>query len=201
MNPPSASSPHQPLPYTDTKPVGAADFYFAINATFRFTLGKFGIAGLRDYWTDLGVKYFAPVSARWIEGGLSAVAEYWRAFFAAEPGAEVEVSETTDAVTLDVKVCPAIKHLREHGREIVPCFCQHCYFISEAMAAPAGLTVRIKGGNGACRQKFFPRAAATAPQDLAQITEATCSVALQSCAGSENAVLENYATNSIPAPC
>ena len=174
MNPPSASSPQQPLPYTDTKAVGAADFYFAINATFRFVLGKFGIAGLRDYWTDLGTKYFAPVSARWRAGGLPAVAEYWRAFFAAEPGAEVEVGETKEAVTLDVKVCPAIKHLREHGREIVPCFCQHCHFISEAMAAPAGLTVRIEGGNGSCRQKFSPRAVGTAPQDLAQIKEATC---------------------------
>ena len=163
-----------PLPYTDTKLVGAADFYFAINATFRFVLARFGVDGLRKYWTDLGTQYFAPVAARWEAGGLAAVADYWRAFFAAEPGAEVDVEQTAAAVTLAVKVCPAIRHLRENGREIVPCFCQHCYFISEAMAAPAGLTVRIEGGNGSCRQKFFPRAAATAPQDLTQIKEATC---------------------------
>ena len=50
-----------PLPYTDTKPVGAADFYFAINATFRFVLGSFGMEGLRRYWTDLGTQYYAPV--------------------------------------------------------------------------------------------------------------------------------------------
>jgi hypothetical protein len=162
------------LPYTDTKPVGAADFYFAINATFRFVLGRFGPEGLRRYWADLGAKYFAPVTLRWRAGGLPAVATYWRAFFAAEPGAEVEVSETKDAVILDVKTCPAIKHLRDHRREIVPCFCQHCYFIGEAMAAPAGLTVRVEGGNGSCRQAFLRRTAAPAPQDLAQITEARC---------------------------
>src|SRR5437762_94451 len=80
----------------------------------------------------------APVSSRWDAGGLTAVAAYWRAFFAAEPCAKVEVHESADAVTLELKVCPAIQHLRAHGREIVPCFCQHCYFISEAMAAPAG---------------------------------------------------------------
>ena len=163
-----------PLPYTDTKPVGASDFYFAINATFRFVLARFGAEGLHKYWIDLGSQYFAPVTVRWQAGGLPAVADYWRAFFAAEPGAEVEVSETNEAVTLDVKVCPAIKHLLAHGREIVPCFCQHCYFISETMAAPAGLTVRIEGGNGSCRQKFFPRSAATAPQDLTHIKEAKC---------------------------
>lgn len=166
-----AFSPTTPLPYTDVKPVGAADFYFAINASFRFILKKFGAGGLRRFWTDLGTRYFSPVTARWSAGGLPAVAEYWRAFFAAEPGAKAEIHESPDVVTLEVRVCPAIKHLRAHGREIVPCFCQHCYFIGEAMAAPAGLTVRVEGGNGACRQRFLKRAAAGPAQDLAAIRE------------------------------
>lgn len=171
MNPkPNPAAPGA-LPYTDAKPVGAADFYLAINATFRFVSNRFGAAGLRQYWTDLGARYFAPVTANWRAGGLPAVAQYWRAFFAAEPGADVEVGQTADTVTLDVKVCPAIRHLRASGREIVPCFCQHCYFIGDAMAAPAGLTVRIEGGNGACRQTFLRRGAAPVPQDLAAIHE------------------------------
>lgn len=168
------SSAARPLPYTDTKPVGAADFYFAINATFRFVLEKFGIEGLRQYWTELGTRYFAPVSVRWSAGGLPAVADYWRAFFAAEPGAEVEINADGTSATLNVRVCPAIAHLRKGGREIVPCFCQHCYFIGEAMAAPAGLTIRVEGGNGSCRQVFLHRDAAPLPQDLARIKEASC---------------------------
>ena len=32
--------------------------------------------------------------------------------------------------------------------------CQHCYFVGEAVAAPAGLTVRVSGGNGSCVQRF-----------------------------------------------
>lgn len=163
-----------PLPYTDTKPVGAADFYMAINATFRFLLRKSGIEGLRAYWSDIGARYFAPVTARWTKGGLRAVADYWRAFFAAEPGAEVSVEESAGAVTLDVKVCPAIRHLREQRREIVPCFCQQCYFISDAMAAPAGFTVRIEGGSGTCRQTFLRRDAAAGPQELSRIKEVAC---------------------------
>jgi len=163
-----------PLPYTDTKPVGAADFYFAINATFRFVLKKSGIEGLRRYWTDLGARYFAPVAERWSPGGLPAVADYWRAFFAAEPGSDVEVSADDESVTISVRVCPAIAHLRKGGREIVPFFCQHCYFIGEAMAATAGLTTRVEGGNGSCRQTFLRREAASAPQDLASIKEASC---------------------------
>src|SRR4051794_41107839 len=106
------------LPYRDTKPVGAADFYLAINATFRFILNKLGAEGLRRYWRDLGARYYEPVSQRWKAGGLPAVAEYWRAFFAAEPGADVAVEELENEVVLQVKTCPAIQHLRSHGREI-----------------------------------------------------------------------------------
>src|SRR5688572_19670154 len=109
------------LPYRDTKPVGAADFYLAINATFRFMLARLGVNGLRRYWHDLGTRYYAPVSEKWKSGGLPAVASYWRAFFDAEPGAEVTATESSDEVRLDVKTCPAIKHLRAQGREIIPC--------------------------------------------------------------------------------
>jgi hypothetical protein len=160
------------LPYTDSKKTGAGDFYFAINATFRFIEKRFGRDGLRRYWQEFGSTYYAPVTAAWKRGGLPAVASYWRAFFDAEPGAEVRVDVTSDRVILDVQVCPAIKHLRAHARDIVPCFCQHCYYVSEAAAASAGLAVRVEGGNGACRQAFLPRHSALLPQDLAQIKEA-----------------------------
>jgi hypothetical protein len=170
----SSPDPRNPLPYTDTKPVGAADFYFVINATFRFVLQKFGTEGLRRYWSELGSHYFAPVSEKWKQSGLPAVAAYWKAFFAAEPQAEVRVQLDGSSVLLDVKVCPAIHHLRKHGREIVPCFCQHCYFVSDAMARSAGFTARVEGGNGSCCQTFQPASEAIAPQDLSLIREATC---------------------------
>ena len=50
------------LPYTDTKPVGAADFYYAINATFRFILQRRGAEGWRRYLAEMGRGYFAPVN-------------------------------------------------------------------------------------------------------------------------------------------
>lgn len=161
------------LPYTDIKPQGHADFYFAINATFRFILSRFGYDKLRQYWSDIGARYYKPVSDNWKCGGLAAVADYWRAFFAAEPGAEVEVTALADEVRLDVRTCPMIKQLRDHGREIVPCFCQHCYFVSEAIAAPAGMTIRVTGGNGTCTQRFIPQSRNEPAQRLEDITEAS----------------------------
>lgn len=162
------------LPYRDTKPVGAAGFFFAINATFRFIERQLGPEALRRYWTDLGRDYGHRVSEDWKKGGLPAVAAYWRDFFAAEPGAEVEVSESDQVVTLEVSTCPAIRFLRQEGREIIPCFCQHCYYQGEAMAKAAGLTMRLSGGNGRCQHRFQPIHADVPEQDLAAIEEAKC---------------------------
>lgn len=161
-----------PLPYTDTKPVGAADFYTAINATFRFIFNRFGREGLLRYWRELGMKYYAPVSRQWSEGCLQAVAEYWRAFFDAEPGSEVDVRQLEHEVCVTVKTCPAIRHLRVQNREIVPFFCQHCHFVSEAIAEPAGLTVRVLGGNGSCVQRFVKQRAGMEAQSMEDIATA-----------------------------
>ena len=160
------------LPYKDSKPLGAADFYFAINATFRFILNRYGKTGLINYWNDLGSQYFASVSCIWKERGLAGVEQYWRAFFAAEPGAEVDILSEKDYLMLKVRVCPAIRHLCDNKREPVSCFCEHCYYVNEAIAEPADLTVRVQGGNGRCQQTFFKRESAPPPQDFSQIEEA-----------------------------
>ncbi|MEY4938367.1 MAG: hypothetical protein RIQ93_102 [Verrucomicrobiota bacterium] len=161
-----------PLPYTDTKPQGSADFYFAVNATFRFLLRRVGPDGWRRYLADMGRGYFAPVNRQWEQGGLPAIARYWRAFFAAEPGSNVEVVEHSDRVEVHVRECPAIKHLRAGKREIVGAYCQHCYYSGQARAEAAGFTMRLSGGNGSCRHTFASPAAALAPQNLQDIAEA-----------------------------
>ncbi len=161
------------LPYVDTKPQGSADFYYATNATFRFLLQRLGREGWIGYLQELGRGYFSPVNDRWRAGGLPAVARYWRAFFAAEPGARVEVRELPDRVEVCVHECPAIKHLRAGGREIVREYCQHCYFLGAARAEAAGLTMRLHGGNGTCRHTFAAASAALPPQSPADIKEAT----------------------------
>ena len=94
-------------------------------------------------------------------------------FFAAEPGARVEVTERADRVEIDVRECPAIRHLRAGGREIVPQFCRHCQILGHARAESAGLRMRLAGGNGACVQTYATAAAGLPPQDDAAIREAT----------------------------
>lgn len=158
------------LPYVDTKPQGAADFYYAVNATFKFIERRLGKEGLIRYWQDLGEKYMEPVWKQWQREGSQGIAAYWKQFFQAEPGAEVEVELCgKQEVLLKVKRCPAISHLRAGNREVLSEYCQHCYYISEAAAQRADYTVRVRGGNGSCEQRFVARDLAKEPQNMEEI--------------------------------
>lgn len=169
MNASEPAATPSPLPYRDTKPQGAAGFYLSIGATARFIRDRMGLEKLIQYWRDLGHAYYQPVGEQWRTGGLPAVAAYWRAFFAAEPGAVAEIEMQADRVVVTVRRCPLVHHNREQGRELIAEFCQHCYHVSDAMGERADIAARITGGNGSCRQEFLPRSVAQ-PQDLNAIT-------------------------------
>lgn len=135
--------------------MSAPDFYFAVNAIFRHVHDRYGKEALVDYWRSLAREYYRERIEAWKSGQLPAVADDWRAYFSHEPQADVEVVRHPDAVELIVRVCPALKHLRDHGREIVTYFCEHCDHTCGAMAEEAGLRFERSGGMGSCRQRFL----------------------------------------------
>lgn len=137
--------------------MSAPDFFFANNAIFRYLHDRYGKEALIDYWRCLGREYYRRRGERWREGGPAALAADWQAYFAEEPQTEMECRVEADAVTLEIKVCPAIKHLRDQHREVMPCFCEHCDHVGDAMAQEAGYTFERHGGDGSCRQRFVRR--------------------------------------------
>ena len=75
--------------------MSAGDFYFAINATFRFIHDTYGKDALVDDWTWMAREYHAGVAERFRSGGLEEVRRYWTDYFAHEPGGDVSVSRTS----------------------------------------------------------------------------------------------------------
>ncbi len=134
--------------------MSAPDFFFAVNAMFRNIHDRDGKNVLINYWRSLGREYYARRVEAWRRGGPEAVADDWRAYFAEEPQADVTVAADGNIVTLEIRVCPAIKHLRDHRRDIVPYYCEHCDHICGAMAEASGYEFQRTGGMGACRQHF-----------------------------------------------
>jgi len=134
--------------------MSAGDFYFAINATFRFIHDTYGKEVLIDYWTSMAHEYHAGVAARFREGGLEEVRRYWAGYFDQEPGGDVQVSLSGADAVIDVRDCPAIKWLKGGSREIVPYYCEHCHHVSTAIADRAGMRFALTGGGGTCNQVF-----------------------------------------------
>jgi hypothetical protein len=134
--------------------MGAPDFYFAVNAIFRHIHDRHGKAALIRYWRELGRDYYRGRIQRWRDGGPSEIVADWTRYFAEEPGAVVESQADANSATLHVCVCPAIKHLRESQRDIVPYFCEHCDHVVGAMAHEAGYHFERTGGMGECQQRF-----------------------------------------------
>jgi hypothetical protein len=132
--------------------MGAPGFFFAVNAMFRHLHDRYGKEALVDYWRSLGREYYRQRWERW--SSCEVVAQDWRNYFAKEPGAEVDITTAGDVVELDIRVCPAIKHLRENNRDIVPYFCDHCDHTCGAMAESARFRFEREGGMGSCRQRF-----------------------------------------------
>jgi hypothetical protein len=137
--------------------MSAPDFYFAVNAIFRHVHENRGHDALIDYWRELGRDYYRERWKKWQASGLGEIARDWEEYFGKEPQAEVAVSvdEGEQAVDLDIAVCPAIKHLRDQQREIVPYFCEHCDHICGSMAEAAGYRFERTGGMGSCHQRFI----------------------------------------------
>ena len=68
--------------------MSAGDFYFAINATFRFIHDTYGKNALIDYWTTMAREYHAGIAERFR-------AAVWRRFGAIGP----TTSRTSRAAT------------------------------------------------------------------------------------------------------
>lgn len=149
--------PHlEPMERCGAYSMSAPDFYFAVNAIFRHIHDRHGKPALVDYWRGLGREYYERRNRAWREGGPEAIAQDWRDYFQKEPQARVDVTVRAGAVELDVKVCPAIKHLRDCGRDIVPYYCEHCDHTCGAMAEAVGMRFERTGGMGSCQQRFVP---------------------------------------------
>ena len=134
--------------------MSAPDFFFGVNEMFRHIHDHYGKQALIDYWRKLGAHHYRQRNARWRSGGAAAIAEDWRTYFDHEPGAQVDVTHDDGQVTLDIRACPAIGHLKKHGRDIVPYYCEHCDHVCGAQAQAAGFGFKRTGGMGSCRQQF-----------------------------------------------
>ena len=132
------------------------DFHGAMSFGIQFVIDNYGMDGLRKYLCGLADTMYAPLVEGIKERGLPALREHWESIFSLEEG-EFEIREEEGALILDVKRCPAIAHMQEHGYAIAPQFCEHTRILNEAICAKAGYEASVDYDQeaGCCIQRFW----------------------------------------------
>lgn len=135
------------------------DFHGALSYGIQFILDTYGLAGLEKYLQGLADTVYAPLVEKIKAEDLSALRDHWQEIFTLEEG-EFELSEEGEVLVLNVLVCPAITHMKEHNYAISPHFCEHTRILNEAICARAGYacSVEYDQAAGRCIQRFWKEA-------------------------------------------
>lgn len=132
------------------------DFHGALSYGIDFIVGKYGLEGLRKYITGMADTVYAPLVNEIRNEGLSALRTHWDSIFTVEEG-EFEMDEEDGVLTLHVRTCPAIAHMKARGYTISPHFCEHTRMLNEAICARSDYVCDIEYDQeaGSCVQRFW----------------------------------------------
>jgi hypothetical protein len=132
------------------------DFHGALSYGIRYLAERYGEDKMRAFLSGLGGTVYKPLADAIRERGLDAMRDHLEEVFTAE-GGEFEFATEDETLVFHVHRCPAIHHMKEHGYDIAPHFCEHTRIVNEAICGNAGCgcSVDYDQEAGTCVQKFW----------------------------------------------
>ena len=97
------------------------DFHGAFSVGLIYVQDHFGDDAVREYLRDFARAFYAPLKASVKERGLIALKDHFEKIYDLE-GGDTSIKYTNDELTIDVKVCPAVTHMRSHNYTVSPLF-------------------------------------------------------------------------------
>jgi len=117
------------------------DFHSSLNNGVQYLGEKYGEKAIDAYLTCYTKNVCKQALADVKERGLDAVADYIRGVYAQEKAEDaVTLSQTEKSLTVTVHYCPAVRHLRETGRDVSPWFAKTTEVVMAVLADAGGLT-------------------------------------------------------------
>ena len=116
------------------------DFHSSLNMGLHYLATVHGEKALRDYLIRFTKNVYKPVIEKLATDPLGAIEEKLRWTYEAEkcPDA-LTVTRTEKGMEVRVAYCPAVRHLKETGREVSPWFALSTSVVMETLAEAAGL--------------------------------------------------------------
>ncbi|MDD8015405.1 MAG: hypothetical protein PHX45_06900 [Acidobacteriota bacterium] len=115
------------------------DFHGALNQALIYVERVFGAAAVKDYLRQFAGTFHAPLRRAMSERGLDALKDYLADVYSDE-GADIRIEtipcgREPDELTLHVKECPAVSHIRKMGLTVSPLFLETVKTVNEAICS------------------------------------------------------------------
>lgn len=115
------------------------DFHGALNQALIYVERVFGADAVKEYLRQFAGTFHAPLRRAMFERGLDALKDYLRDVYSAE-GADICIETAPggpdpDELTLRVKECPAVSHIRKMKLTVSPLFPETVKTVNEAICS------------------------------------------------------------------
>lgn len=132
------------------------DFHGAFSYMLIYLEKNYGWKVVKDYLLQVAKNVYGEFSQKIKKQGLKVLTRHLRKIFDVED-AEYEIRNYNGRLILEVRQCPALKHLRKRAYPVMKRFCECDRIITEAICKNAGVKcdIRYDQRKGRCIQKFW----------------------------------------------
>ncbi|MHB9129536.1 MAG: hypothetical protein ACYDBB_00415 [Armatimonadota bacterium] len=137
------------------------DFHGALSTGIEYLHQHYGEEAVRGYLHQFAATFYAPLTRAINERGLVAMQEHLERTYTLE-GGEVTLDFTGEQLTLHVKTCPAVMHMREQGYPVARMFSETSRTVYATICEGTPFAVEILAYDertGACCVRFTRRTA------------------------------------------
>jgi len=132
------------------------DFHGALSCGIEYLHTRYGEEAVRKYLREFAGAFYAPLRQRMKTDGLAAIREHYEQIFREEEG-KVQFKGSDTSLTITVKACPAITHMRKRGLPVARMYCETTRVMNEVMCEGSSFEAQLCNCDperGTCEQRF-----------------------------------------------
>jgi len=134
------------------------DFHGTAATAIDYVVKHFGQDALNRLMRKMARQVYRSIYEKLQAGDTGELLEHWRYFFEREKGDFELTRQENGKIILEVRECPAVRHLKKLGMKVNPEFCLQTKMINDAWSEGTPFVITTeKTGECSCRQTITPR--------------------------------------------
>jgi hypothetical protein len=118
------------------------DFHGALSTGIDYLHRHYGPEAVREYLHQFAADFYAPLTGALKQRGLIVLKEHFEKIYQLE-GGQIEIQFSDDEMTLTVKACPAVEHLRKEGYPVAELFYETTRTVNETICEGTDFTAEL----------------------------------------------------------